>query len=362
MSEPNGCIRAFAIDLVSREPDAPETTDPRLREGVVERVAHARGPFRGVAAELGEHLDGHRAELTGYCSRMLGSHVEAEDAVQETLIRAWRGFDRFEGRAALRTWLYGIATNVCFDHLRSGRRRAHPIDLGPGSSADALLGPTRPAPATGATALEATDPADVAISREEARAAFAAAVRRLPPRQRAVLFLRDVLRWRAREVGDLFGVTVPSVNSALQRARATLADGNVAVTDPSPPLGAEERALLDRYVAAFEAYDIDALTTLIQEDATQSMPPFDLWLRGRDDIFAWWFGPGIGCRGSRLVPTVTANGSPAYGQYKPAPDGGYEPWALQVIEIADGRIGELTFFLDTKTLFPLFGLPDRLEA
>src|SRR5918994_1001322 len=181
MSEPNGCVRAFAIDLVSREPDAPETTDPRLRKGVVEKVAHARRPFRGVAAELGDHFDGHRAELTGYCSRMLGSHVEAEDAVQETLIRAWRGVDRFEGRAALRTWLYGIATNVCFDHLRSGRRRAHPIDFGPGGSADALLGPTWLAPADSAPAIEATDPADVAVSREEARLAFVAAVRRLPP-------------------------------------------------------------------------------------------------------------------------------------------------------------------------------------
>jgi RNA polymerase sigma-70 factor, ECF subfamily len=270
MSEPNGCIRAFAIDLVSREPDAPETTDPRLREGVVERVAHARRPFRGVAAELGEHLDGHRAELTGYCSRMLGSHVEAEDAVQETLIRAWRGFDRFEGRAALRTWLYGIATNVCFDHLRSGRRRAHPIDLGPGSSADALLGPTRPAPATGATALEATDPADVAISREEARAAFAAAVRRLPPRQRAVLFLRDVLRWRAREVGDLFGVTVPSVNSALQRARATLAARKVDDTDRTASLDEADRTLVARFADAFERHDFDAIVAMLSEDVTGS--------------------------------------------------------------------------------------------
>jgi RNA polymerase sigma-70 factor, ECF subfamily len=153
------------------------------------------------------------------------------------------------------------------------------------------------------------------------------------------------------------------VNSALQRARATLADADVSAASPSPPLGEADQALLARYVAAFEGYDLDALTSLIQEDATQSMPPFDLWLRGRDDILTWWFGPGIGCRGSRVVPTIAANGSPAFGQYKPSPTGdGYEPWALQVIELSGGRIVEFTFFLDTKALFPLFGLPPRLDA
>jgi RNA polymerase sigma-70 factor (ECF subfamily) len=163
-------------------------------------------------------------------------------------------------------------------------------------------------------------------------------------------------------VAELLETSVASVNSALQRARATLADGNVATGEASPPLDKSDRALLERYVKAFEDYDMDALTSLIQEDATQSMPPYDLWLRGRDDIFEWWFGPGIGCRGSRMVPTVAANGSPAYGQYKPAPGGGYEPWALQVIEVSDGRIAELSFFLDTETLFPLFGLPARLDS
>jgi RNA polymerase sigma-70 factor (ECF subfamily) len=177
-----------------------------------------------------------------------------------------------------------------------------------------------------------------------------------------VLILCEVLRWQATEVADLLETTVASVNSALQRARATLAASNVSAGDSSPPLDEEDRALLARYVAAFEAYDIDALTSLLHEDATQSMPPFDLWLRGRDDIFEWWFGPGIGCRGSRVIPTVAANGSPAFGQYKPSPDGGYEPWALQVVEVSGGRIVELTFFLETETLFPLFGLPARLDS
>src|SRR5215207_9674195 len=320
-----------------------------------------------ASRDLESRLEQHRKELTGYCYRMLGSSFDAEDAVQETMIRALRGFDRFEGRAALRSWLYRIATNVCLDMLNGRERRARPMDLGPArepieSNLNTLPEVTWIEPVPDGLVVPEGDPADVAVARETIRLAFVAALQHLPPRQRAVLILCEVLRWQAAEVAELLETSVASVNSALQRARATLADGNVSAADPSPPLAEEDRALLDRYVAAFEAYDIDALTTLIQEDATQSMPPYDLWLRGRDDIFEWWFGPGIGCRGSRLVATVAANGSPAYGQYKPSPDGGYEPWALQVIEVSDGRIGEFTFFLDTETLFPLFGLPARLDA
>jgi RNA polymerase sigma-70 factor (ECF subfamily) len=207
------------------------------------------------------------------------------------------------------------------------------------------------------------DPADVAVARETIRLAFVAALQHLPPRQRAVLILCEVLRWQASEVAELLDTSVASVNSALQRARSTLESGKVSASDPLPPLDEADRALLARYVEAFERYDIDALTSLIQEDATQSMPPYDLWLSGRDDILRWWFGPGIGCRGSRMVPTVAANGSPAFGQYKPSPSGdGYEPWALQVLELSAGRFVEFTFFLDTDTLFPLFGLPARLDA
>jgi RNA polymerase sigma-70 factor (ECF subfamily) len=202
----------------------------------------------------------------------------------------------------------------------------------------------------------------MAVARETIKLAFVAALQHLPPRQRAVLVLCEVLRWQATEVAELLETTVASVNSALQRARATLASSDVTAGSGPAELGEADRELLTRYVAAFEAYDMDALTALIQEDAKQSMPPFDLWLHGRDDILAWWFGPGIGCSGSRVIPTVSANGSPAFGQYKPAEDGGYEPWALQVLEIENGRIVELTFFLDTAAVFPLFGLPPRLEA
>jgi len=318
------------------------------------------------SGELDRRLEQHRVELTAYSYRMLGSAFEAEDAVQETLVRAWRSFDRFEGRAALRSWLYRIATNVCLDMLKGRQRRARPMDLGPArepieSNLNTLPEVTWIQPMPDRLVAPEEDPAEVAVARETIRLAFVAALQHLPPRQRAVLILCEVLRWQATEVAELLDTTVASVNSALQRARATLAEGNVSATDPSPPLDESDRALLDRYVEAFERYDIEALTSLIREDATQSMPPYDLWLRGRDDIFTWWFGPGIGCRDSRLVPTVAANGSPAYGQYKPSPDGGHEPWALQVIELSAGRIVELSFFLDTETLFPLFGLPAHLE-
>jgi RNA polymerase sigma-70 factor, ECF subfamily len=211
--------------------------------------------------------------------------------------------------------------------------------------------------------LPARDPADIAAGRETIRLAFVAALQLLPPRQRAALILCEVLHWQAAEVAQLLDSSVASVNSALQRARATLADSEASSTDPLPDLDDADRALLDRYVTAFERYDLETLTALIHEDATQSMPPYDLWLSGRDDILTWWFGPGIGCSGSRVIPTVAANGSPAFGQYKPAESGsGFDPWALQVVELSAGGIAEFTFFLDTERLFPLFGLPARLDA
>jgi RNA polymerase sigma-70 factor, ECF subfamily len=310
-----------------------------------------------VHPELEKRLEEHRPELTGYCYRMLGSPFEAEDAVQETFIRAWRGFDRFEGRAALRSWLYRIATNVCLDMLAGRERRARPMDLGPAQEPIESNLNTLPE-ATWIQPTPAPDPAEAAVERDTIRLAFVAALQHLPARQRAVLILCEVLRWKASEVAELLETSVASVNSALQRARATLATANLHSADP----GEVDEELLSRYVAAFEAYDMDALTALIHEDATQSMPPYDMWLSGRDDIFTWWWGPGIGCRGSRVLPVGTANGQPAFGQYKPSPDGGYEPWALQVLEVSGGRIVEITFFLDTETLFPLFGLPPRLDA
>jgi RNA polymerase sigma-70 factor, ECF subfamily len=313
-------------------------------------------------------LEEHRRALTGYCYRMLGSPFEAEDAVQDTLLRAWRNLERFEGRAALRSWLYRIATNVCLDMLNGRQRRARPMDLGPARSPHGPIGETLPEttwlePVPDGFVAEEGDPAEVAMSRETIRLAFVAALQHLPPRQRAALILCEVLRWKASEVAELLDTSVASVNSALQRARATLEAADLRATDQGASLDEPDRELLARYVQAFERYDMEALTSLIHEDATQSMPPYELWLRGRDDIFGWWLGPGIGCRGSRVIPTRSANGSPAFGQYKPsASREGYEPWALQVLEIERGKIGEFTFFLDTEKLFALFGLPARLDA
>ena len=315
-----------------------------------------------VAPEFGE-LEQHRSQLTAYCYRMLGSPFDAQDAVQETLVRAWRGVDHFEGRAAVRSWLYRIATNVCLDMVKSSQRRARPMDLGPAREpVESNL--YVPAEARWIEPIPDTliaDPAEVAVARDSVRLALVAALQHLPARQRAVLILRDVLRWEASEVAELLGTTVASVNSGLQRARATLAKSNLSSSDGHQPLTAADRRLLERYVVAFERYDLEGLTSLIREDATQSMPPYDMWLRGRDDMFTWWFGPGIECQGSRMLPTVGANGRPAFGQYKPSADGGHEAWALQVLELSGGRIAELTFFLDTVRLFPLFGLPARLD-
>jgi RNA polymerase sigma-70 factor (ECF subfamily) len=325
----------------------------------VSTAAHASG-------ELEVQLEQHRVELTGYCYRMLGSGFEAEDAVQETLVRAWRSLDRFEGRSALRSWLYRIATNVCLDMLTGRERRARPMDLSPSRTADAHLGAALPEarwlqPIPDSRVLPAGgDPAELAVLRETVRLAFVAALQHLPPRQRAVLILREVLQWRATEVAELLGSTVASVNSALQRARSTLATSDVTSTDVSEPMDGAQRALLARYVHAFERYDLESLTSLLHEDATLSMPPYDLWLRGHVDIRRWLLGSGAACRGSRMLPTA-ANGSAAFGQYRPSgPDGRHEPFALQVIEVSGDRITGINSFLDTESLFPLFGLPARL--
>ena len=329
-------------------------------------MVSATGVGEGLAGhELEQRLEQHRGELTGYCYRMLGSAFEAEDAVQDTLVRAWRGLDRFEGRSALRSWLYRIATNVCLTMLDGRKRRALPMDL---AATPSRVGAPLDAPLVETTWIEPIasgrvlptggDPAEEAVLRESVRLAFVAALQHLPPRQRAVLILRDVLRWQASEVAELLDSSVASVNSALQRARATLAERDLTVAEASEPADDTRDDLLARYVEAFEQYDIGALVALLREDATQAMPPYDMWLRGRDEIGRWLLGPGNGCRGSRLVP-VDMNGSPAFAQYRPSPDGGHEPFSIQLIEVSDGRIVGFTHFLDTR-LFALFGLPPRL--
>jgi RNA polymerase sigma-70 factor (ECF subfamily) len=312
-------------------------------------------------------LEQYRRELTGYCYRMLGSGFEAEDAVQETFLRAWRSADRFEGRSSVRSWLYRIATNVCIDMHRQVQRRARPIDMGPASPPDEVhVGPLLPenvwvTPIPDArVAPVSTDPAEVAEHRESVRLAFIAALQHLPARQRAALVLCDVLRWQAAEAAELLGTTVAAVNSALQRARATL--GDLPPEPNTAPLDSADARLLERYVDAFERYDIDRLVTLLHEDAVQTMPPFATWVRGAINIGRFMVEPGpSGCRGSRLVPTA-ANGCPAFGQYRVDPAGGFTPWALQVIEVSGGRIAGINSFLDTAAIFPLFGLPLHLDG
>jgi RNA polymerase sigma-70 factor (ECF subfamily) len=326
-------------------------------------LATAPGPTS--RAELERRLEDHRRELSGYCYRMLGATFETDDAVQETMVRAWRALDRFDGRSSLRTWLYRIATNVCLDSLNSRNRRALPMDFGPASPpvAESLGEPRSEAtwiqPMPDGEVLPPTaDPADLAVQKDSVRLAFIAALQHLPPRQRVVLILREVLRWSAAEVAELLETTVASVNSALQRARATLVEIDPDTERPTGPMDDAQKTLLDDYVKAFTSYDIDALVQLLRQDATASMPPFALWLDGRDDIAAWHLGPGHACRGSRLVP-LEVNGSPAFAAYKLAPDGNHLPFSVQVLDLDGDRIGRITYFLDTS-LFERFGLPPQL--
>jgi RNA polymerase sigma-70 factor, ECF subfamily len=305
-------------------------------------------------------FESHRSELTGYCYRMLGSTFDADDAVQETMVRAWQAADTFEGRSSVRSWLYRIATNVCLDGLRSRQRRALPMDLSapvPSSTLPEKVQPEttwiEPIPAAD------VDPAEHAVAQDSIRLAFVAALQHLPPKQRAVLILREVLAWQATEVAELLETTVASVNSALQRARATLSEHDALESSRASALADEERALLGRYVAAFESYDIDGLVKLLHEDAGFSMPPFEMWMKGVDQIHGFYLGHGIACKDSRLVP-VLANDRPAFGHYKRHEDGVYRPWAIQVIEISAGRIAHLHHFLDTN-LFARFGLPPTLN-
>jgi RNA polymerase sigma-70 factor, ECF subfamily len=317
----------------------------------------------GPVDQLDPRLLEHRRELTGYCYRMLGSSFDADDAVQETMVRAWRGLSDFEGRSALRSWLYRIATNVCLDQLSGRQRRALPMDLSgsPWQPVEHSLAGRRPSTAWVEPVLdrqvlpEDSDPADRAVMRESIRLAFVAALQHLPPRQRAVLILREVLRWKADEVAQLLDTTVASVNSALQRARATLAEHGGEL-DPRP-LDPDAEELLERYVDAFERYDIDSFVRLLHDDATQHMPPFEMWLRGSGDIGTWMLGPGAACRGSRVMATQ-ANGSPAVAQWRPTADGGFEPWALHVLEVSDGKVAHISSFLNLDNeLFLKLGLP-----
>ena len=310
-----------------------------------------------------EQLEHHRVALTGHCYRMLGSVVDAEDAVQETLVRAWRALPSFDGRAALRTWLYRIATNACLDALADRTRRVRAFDERPVGTVDEVL-ETRPRthwlePVPDARVLPSdSDPGEQVMLRQSVRLAFVAALQYLPPKPRAALLLTEVFGFSAAEAAETLGLSVAAVNSALQRARAALAERTPE--DVPAPAGAEQE-LVERYVSAFERYDTEALAALMQKEVVMSMPPYTLWLQGPDAVGTWMRGRGLGCRGSRLVRT-RACGAPAFAQYRASGDGGHHAWALNTLELSAGRIARLTFFLDVETLFPAFGLPLRLLA
>jgi RNA polymerase sigma-70 factor (ECF subfamily) len=313
-------------------------------------------------------LNEHRVALTGHCYRMLGSAAEADDAVQETLLRAWRGLSGFDGRASLRTWLYRIATNVCLDAIADRKRRQRPVLCREVGCIDEDLTALpadhwiEPIPDLQAVPTD-VDPAQQAALRQSIRLAFVAALQHLPPRQRAVLLLADVLDLSASEIADSLAMSVAAVNSALQRARATMASRDISPSQPPPSLSPADELLVSRYVQAFERYDMDALLQLLHDEVTLSMPPYTLWLRGHESVRAWMLGRGAGCRGSRLLPTA-ACGLPAFGQYRAAvPGPGYQAWSLIVLEYdaRGARITALNHFLDTANLFPRFGLPLTLD-
>jgi RNA polymerase sigma-70 factor (ECF subfamily) len=320
-----------------------------------------------AGAQIERELEAHRRALTGYCYRMLGSGSEAEDAVQETMVRAWKASEKLQERAALKAWLYRIASNVCFDMLQGPQRRAQPMDMGPASAADASLGEPlgehawiQPIADAKISVDAGGDPADVAADRETLRLAFVAALQHLPAKQRAVLILREVLRWQATEVAALLETSVASVNSALQRARATLETLDLDATGGSAEVDdAAQQDLLLRYVDAFERYDMSELVQLLRRDAAFSMPPFPLWVEGPDDIITFMTTTGAKCEGSRVLVT-SANGGPAFAIYNPAPDGGFTPWAIVVMETSEGEISGLHHFIYPE-LFAQFGLPPRLD-
>jgi RNA polymerase sigma-70 factor (ECF subfamily) len=307
------------------------------------------------------NLESHRPALTGHCYRMLGSVFDADDAVQETMVRAWRAWKQFDGRSSVSTWLYPIATNVCLDELKDRGRRARPIDEGsPSAGAPSVESLTqRPSEHWIEPILDAAitpgdaDPARLAILRQSVRLAFVAALQHLPPKQRAALLLTEVIGFSAGETADILETSIASVNSALQRARTTLAKRN---NEEPTELTAAQQNMLREYVAAFESYDIDRLTALMRTDAIFCMPPYSLWLEGPEAVRTWMLGLGCGCRGSRLV-SVAASGWPSFAQYRPNPEGGHTAWAVIVLELSGDRIRGVNTFLDTDRLFPRFGLP-----
>ncbi|GAA5044705.1 sigma-70 family RNA polymerase sigma factor [Nocardia callitridis] len=339
--------------------DSPGSTRPARSE-------RQAGTTTTLDPDVLASFERHRRELCAYAYRMLGSSFEAEDAVQETFTRAWKSYAAFEGRASLRSWLYKITTNVCLDMIDGPQRRARPMDLSGPSRPDAPIPAAQPdyvwiEPIPDGLAFGA-DPADHASAKDTLRLAFVAACQHLPASQRAILIMREVLRFSANETAEALTMSPASVNSALQRARATMSKVRPASTDRYDESDEHQRRLIDEFVAAFESYDMDSLTALLKADVALSMPPLELWVSGPENVAAFMLGHGHECRDSRLIPLVGANGLPAFGHYKPSGEPGrWVPWSITVLELEDNVIAGLNFFLDTDRLFPLFGLAPELR-
>ena len=310
----------------------------------------------------------YRRELLAYCYRMLGSVHDAEDLVQETYLRAWRAYDRFEGRASLRTWLYRIATNACLTALEGRGRRPLPSGLGaPSAEPEAELAQQPELPwleplPDAMVAGGPSDPATIVTSRESIRLALITALQHLPSRQRVVLIMRDVLGWRAAEVAGLLGTTTVAVNSMLQRARTQISELAPAEEEVTEPVTAEQRQLLERYVAAFENYDTTALVDLFSDDVIWEMPPFTGWYQSPEAIIALnkTHCPAEGPGDMVLLPTQV-NGGPAFGLYMRGEDGVHRAFQLHVVHMKGVTIDHVVAFFD-ESLFGVFGLPDVLPA
>ncbi|EST38093.1 hypothetical protein N566_09355 [Streptomycetaceae bacterium MP113-05] len=324
-------------------------------------------PDNQVSEDFPKLADPFRRELLAHCYRMLGSVHDAEDLVQETYLRAWRAYGKFEGRSSMRTWLHRIATNTCLDALESRGKRPLPTGLGAPSTdpADDLVEQREvpwlePVP-DAMVGADGADPAAIVTSRESVRLAFVAALQHLPPRQRAVLLLCEVLRWKAAEVADLLGTSTASVNSALQRARAQLGKVTPSESGTTEPVTAEQRELLDRYVTAFEKKDMQAIVGLFTEEAVWEMPPFTGWYRGPENIGTLI---DVNCPAGpdelRLIPTAL-NGQPAFAMYMRSEDGRFLPFSTMVLSLEGDRVSHVTAFFDLR-LFQTFGLPEHLPA
>jgi len=303
-----------------------------------------------------------KPKLTSFCYRMLGSIVDADDAVQETYIRIWQGWNSFKHQSTRKTWVYRIASNVCIDKLRQAKRRALPVDIL--NPVDSIVEPRRTLPESSwiwPAPDFADDPEHIVVQKDTLQLCFIALLQILPSRQRAVLILKDVFEWSTRQIAEMLSMTPAAVNSALQRARKTISQARLRSRELCTMDAKPDRELLARYVDAFERFDIDELVALFHEEGCMSMPPFEMWVRSKDDLFKFFALTRWHCQGSRFLPVTVNGGYPAFAQYMPSDnDHTLVPWGIHVIETKDGKILHIQNFINTK-LFTRLGLPGKID-